>query len=183
MKRSTQSSNTTWRNILLLAALVIIVIIVLDPNNSRSPTAPPVTVAVPPSATRDASVETAIPQVTATATARVAASPTLTDVPVTAAPTQPLATNRPRPTETSSVQVTPMPAQLYDVTGTANALRCPDTRCKLIETYKRRNIVVVVGMVNGTSYKGDKSKVWMQIISHDGSRIYMHSSFLTPHRN
>ena len=181
MKRSTQSSNSTWRNILLLLAFVVIAIIVLDPNNNRSPTAPPVTIAVRPSETKGASANTAIPQ--ATATASLAAFPTLTNIPVTGAPTQPLATNQPMPTETSSIQVTPVAGQLYDVTGTANALRCPDTRCKLIETYKRRNIVVVVGTVIGTTFKGDKSKVWMQIISHDGSKVYVHSSFLTPHES
>jgi hypothetical protein len=178
MKRSAKSTKSTWRNILLLAVIIVIVIIVLDPNNSRSPTTPPATIVTRPPETSAANMNTAVPTLTLPASA--------TSLPVTPAPAQtlpPLATNRPIATEENAIQVTPIAGLLYDVRRSANALRCPDTRCKVIETYKKDNIVVVTGMVNGTSYKGDKSKVWMQIISHSGTRVYIHASLVTPHES
>lgn len=176
MKRSAPSKNSTWRNILLLVAIIVLVVIVLDPNNSRSPNTPPATSVTRPPETSVAGIPTAAPTRTI--------PPAATSQPVTAAPVQtlpPLATNRPIPTEESVANVTPMAGLLYDVLRSANALRCPDTRCKMIEEYKKDNIVVVTGMVNGTSYKGDKSKLWMQIISHSGTRVYVHASLLRPH--
>ncbi len=183
MKRSAKSTNSTWRNILLLVAFIVIIVIVLDPNNRRgsAPSIPPTIITRPPE-TSVSGVNTTAPTLTLPA---ATLPPTATPPPITAAPTQtllPLATNRPIPTEASIANVTPIAGLLYDVLRSANALRCPDTRCKMIEEYKKDNIVVVTGMVNGTSYKGDKSKVWVQIISHSGTRVYVHASLVTPHQ-
>lgn len=179
MKRTSKSTNSTWRNILLLVALAVIVVIVLDPNNRRgsAPSIPPTIITRPPE-TSGAGVSTAAPSPTLSA---VAATPSPMTAATSAVTLPPLATNKPLATDENAIPVTPITGLLYDVLRSANALRCPDTRCKVIETYKKDNIVVVTGLVDGTSYKGDKSKVWVQIISHSGTKVYVHASLVTPH--
>lgn len=182
MKRTSKSTNSTWRNILLLVALAVIVVIVLDPNNRRgsAPSIPPTIITRPPE-TSAAGVNTAVPTPALPEATAAAATPSPVTAATSAVTLPPLATNKPLATDENAVPVTPIAGLLYDVLRSANALRCPDTRCKLIETYKKDNIVVVTGLVDGTTYKGDKSKVWVQIISHSGTKVYVHASLVTPH--
>lgn len=180
MKRTTPSTRWTWRNILLVMVFAIILFIVLDPDNRRSPDNPLPTLAARPSETHVLTVQPpTVPPMGSLTVVMTATPPPAIPSPSPTLP--PMATNRLQPTEEPVLAITPVAPRLYDVTGTANALRCPDTRCKVIETYKRKNILVVTGVVTGTSYKGDKTKVWMQVISHEGTKVYVHASFLTPH--
>jgi hypothetical protein len=85
------------------------------------------------------------------------------------------------PTNPPDLDITPINGALYEVTGSVDALGCPDSRCKVIAAYKKGNIVVVTGSVIGTIYKTKKTNVWYQIVSHDGSRIYVHGAYVALH--
>jgi hypothetical protein len=104
---------------------------------------------------------------------------------VTTAPTVPSDVTRPLtlipPTNLPGLEITPINGALYEVTGSVGGLGCPDSRCKEIAAYKKGNILVVTGSVMGTTYKTKKTRVWYQVIFHDGSRIYVHASYAKPH--
>jgi hypothetical protein len=67
------------------------------------------------------------------------------------------------------------------VTGSVGGLGCPDSRCKVVNEYKKGNIVPVTGAVDGTTYKTKKTRVWYVVIFHDGSRIFIHGGYLKPY--
>jgi len=108
---------------------------------------------------------------------------TATAAPNTPIPNTTLLPTRIPPTDLPGLEITPINGALYEVTGTVGALSCPDSHCKVIETYKKDSIVVVTGSVMGTTYKTKKTRVWYQIISHDGSKVYVHGEFVMPHVN
>jgi hypothetical protein len=85
------------------------------------------------------------------------------------------------PTNLPGLEITPINGALYEVTGSVGGLGCPGSRCKEVAAYKKGNILVVTGSVMGTTYKTKKTRVWYQVISHDGSRIYVHASYAKPH--
>lgn len=117
--------------------------------------------------------------ITATA-APVTQVPNTTSVPVSTSNVTRPPTIAP-PTNPPDLEITPINGALYEVTGSVSAFGCPDSRCKEITTYKKGNIVVVTGSVIGTTYKTKKTNVWYQIVSHDGSRIYVHGAYIKPH--
>ncbi|MEP6987115.1 MAG: SH3 domain-containing protein [Chloroflexota bacterium] len=104
---------------------------------------------------------------------------------VTALPTlmsdSTLSPTRVPPTDLPGLVITPINGALYEVTGSVGALGCPDSHCKEISTYKKGNILVVTGSVIGTTYKTKKTRIWYQVISHDGSRVYVHGEYIKPH--
>lgn len=95
----------------------------------------------------------------------------------------PLSTRKPVATDIPGLQITPMNGVLYEVTGTTSALGCPNSRCKEIEKYTKDNILVVTGMVIGTTYKDKKTRVWYEVIAHDGRKVYVHEAFVKPHES
>ena len=74
-----------------------------------------------------------------------------------------------------------MSGVLYEITGSVNAVSCPDTRCKVIDVYKKDSVIVVTGTVIGTTYKTKKTRLWYQVIFHDGSKVYVHGAYVKPH--
>lgn len=165
--------------LIIVVLLMVIGLLVQDNRRKDSELVSMVatlTIPVQPSPTVILSVATmtAVPSMTHSATASVPLSPTVTLVP--------MATTKPLATETPNIAVTPISdATLYDVIGTVNALGCPDSRCKVIDVYKKRSIVVVTGTVMGTTYKKEKTRLWYQVVFHDGRKVYVHGAFLTPH--
>jgi len=118
---------------------------------------------------------TAAPGLTAINNAPVASRTTVL-------PTQsPSVTSRPLPTDLPGIEITPMNGTLYEVTGSVSGLGCPDSRCKVINEYKKGNIVAVTGAVDGTTYKTKKTRVWYVVIFHDGSKIFIHGGYLKPY--
>jgi hypothetical protein len=95
----------------------------------------------------------------------------------------PLSTRKPFATDIPGLQITPMSGVIYEVTGSTNALGCPNSRCKVIEEYTKDSILIVTGMVIGTTYKDKKTKVWYQVIAHDGRKVYVHEAFVKPHES
>ncbi len=93
----------------------------------------------------------------------------------------PRSTSLPVATDPPGLELTPMTGTLYDITGTVNALGCPDSRCKVIETYKKNNIIVVTGTVMGTTYKNKDTRIWYQVLSHNGNKVYVHGSYVALH--
>ncbi len=135
-------------------------------------------------------VVTLPPRVTSTAalTNTVSDTPvqivTETTVPNTLGPTAtdiPLQTRKPMSTVDPDLQITPMSGTLYEVVRSVDVLGCPDTRCKVIDTYKKGVIIVVTGTVMGTMYKNKTTRVWYQVLSHDGRNVYVHGAFAAPH--
>jgi len=154
-----------------IVAIIIAVIVALQTAQKTNAPAPTATGLI----TQMFMTATAAPGLTAINDAPVA--PTLTAI-----PTQlPLVTSRPLPTDLPGLEITPINAALYEVTGSVGGLGCPDSRCKEISTYKKGSIIVVTGSVTGTTYKSKKTRLWYQVIFHDGSRIYVHASYVKPH--
>lgn len=115
---------------------------------------------------------------------KTATSPAKTKVPaatVSSATSAPLSTRKPVATDIPGLQVTPINGVLYEVTASTNALGCPNSRCKVIDKYTKDNILVVTGTVIGTTYKDKKTKVWYEVIAHDGRKVYVHEAFVQPH--
>jgi len=135
-------------------------------------------------------VVTLPPRVTSTAapTNSVSDTPTLvvtqTTLPNTLSLTAtnvPLQTRKPVATVDPDLQITPMSGTLYEVVRSVDVLGCPDSRCKVIDTYKKGTIIVVTGTVNGTIYKEKKTRVWYQVLFHDGRNVYVHGAYAAPH--
>jgi hypothetical protein len=53
----------------------------------------------------------------------------------------------------------------------------------VIEAYTKDNILIVTGSVIGTTYKDKKTRVWYQVIAHDGRKVYVHEAFVKPHES
>jgi hypothetical protein len=95
----------------------------------------------------------------------------------------PLQTRKPIVTDIPGLQITPMNGVIYEVTGSTNALSCPNSRCKVIENYTKDNILIVTGSVIGTTYKDKKTKVWYEVVAHDGRKVYVHEAFVKLHES
>lgn len=177
MKRS------DWIYIVVIAVLLVIIFQLVQDNRKKDAAlvalsstviAPaPAYTSVPVTPVPQISTATVAPSPTPVPTATLIVTPTVT--------LAPMATNKPFATEAPNLAITPIGGALYDVTGTVNALGCPDTRCKVIDVYKKRSIVVVTGTVMGTTYKKEKTRLWYQVVFHDGRKVYVHGAFLTPH--
>lgn len=161
-KRPKRSRKPTTLGIIV--AIIIAVIAALQSAQKTNAPAPTAATSV-----------TAAPGLTAINNAPVAST-------VTLLPTQPpLVTSKPLPTNLPGLEITPMTSALYEVTGSIGGLSCPDSRCKVMNDYKKGSIVVVTGSVMGTTYKTKKTRIWYQVISHDGSRVYVHSAYVKLH--
>jgi hypothetical protein len=168
-KRSKRSQKPTTLGVIV--ALIIAVIAALQSAQKTNAPAP------------TAIVITQLGLITATA------APGLTAInnPPTAStgtvlPTQPPSvTSKPLPTDLPGIEITPINGALYEVTGSVSGLGCPDSRCKVVNEYKKGNIVGVTGAVDGTTYKTKKTRVWYVVIFHDGSKIFIHGGYLKPY--
>lgn len=164
MTKRTKKSKTQ-PTIVVIITLIIAVVTAIQ--QSRQPTTPSTPVAT--------GLVTQILIMTATAAPK-------TQIP---AATDSSSTLVPRPTNNATdvpgLEITPVIGSLYEVTGTVNALGCPDSRCKVIDTYNRRSIIVVTGTVMGTTYKTKKTRIWYQVISHNGNKVYIHGAFVALH--
>jgi hypothetical protein len=167
-KRPKRSKKPTTFGVIV--ALIIAVIAALQ---SAQKTSAPASTPVATIATQIIVTASAVP---ATQSSGATALPTVMSA-ATSAATRVLPTNLPR------LEITPISGALYEVTGSVNALGCPDTRCKVIDVYKKDSVIVVTGMVMGTTYKTKKTRLWYQVIYHDGSRVYIHGSYVKPHEN
>ena len=93
----------------------------------------------------------------------------------------PQTTLKPLPTDLPGLEITPVNGTLFEITGSVNALGCPDSRCKVVDVYKKDSVIVVTGTVLGTTYKTKKTRLWYQVIFHDGSKVYVHGAYVKPH--
>ncbi len=166
-KRSTKRKKPP--TIVVIIALIIVVVTAIQESMQQVST-------VTPSAT---GLITQILSITVTT-----APPTQVQAPtVSSATSEPLSTRRPIATDIPGLQVTPMNGELYEVTTSTNALGCPNSRCKVIDKYNKDNILVVTGSVIGTTYKDKTTKVWYEVIAHDGRKVYVHEAFVQPHES
>ena len=156
----------------VIVAIIIAVIAALQSAQKTNAPAPTATGLI----TQMFMTATAAPN---TPTTAVTLSPGATALPTLASTAS--SPTRVLPTDLPGLEITPMSGTLYEVTGSVNALGCPDTRCKVINLYKKDNIIVVTGTVMGTTYKTKKTRIWYQVIFHDGSKVYVHGSYVKPH--
>ena len=166
MTKRTKKSKTQ-PTIVVIIALIIAVITALQ--QSRQPTTPTVTT----------QLVTQMGLVTST----VAPKTPIPAATVSAGTSAPLSTRKPIATDIPGLQVTPINGVLYEVVASTSALGCPNSRCKVIEKYTKDNILVVTGSVIGTTYKDKKTKVWYEVIAHDGRKVYVHEAFVKPHES
>jgi hypothetical protein len=166
--------------IAVIIALIIAIVMAIQQSQQQGPSMVPTVTGV----------VTLPPRVTSTAalTDSVSDTPALvvteTTVPNTLSPTgtdMPLETRKPVSTVDPDLQITPMSGTLYEVVRSVDVLGCPDSRCKVIDTYKKGTIIVVTGTVNGTIYKEKKTRVWYQVLFHDGRNVYVHGAYAAPH--
>lgn len=157
--------------IAVIIALIIAIVTAIQQRQQQTPMVSTATGVLVATATgvqmtdqATAVIETAVPNTL---------SPTATDAP--------LQTRKPVATVDPDLQITPMSGTLYEVVRSVDVLGCPDSRCKVIDTYKKGTIIVVTGMVNGTIYKEKKTRVWYQVLFHDGRNVYVHGAYAAPH--
>ncbi len=185
MKR-TKQPTVNRRGISVIVLLIIILVTVLEENGKQVP-APVPTVTAAPVLTLTFAATTDVPLVATAdvpviATADVPADVTIIATVVLPSVTfVPAATRPPLATDLPGLEITRVAGVLYDVTGTVNALGCPDSRCRVIEVYKKNSIIVVTGLVTGTTYKNKKTRQWVQVIFHDGTKVYVHGEYVTPY--
>jgi hypothetical protein len=166
-KRSKKSK--TQPTIVVIITLIIAVITALQQSRQQTSTTTPVAtggVTQIVSKTATPAPKTKVPAATVSSSTSV-----------------PLQTRKPVATDVPGLQVTPINGVIYDVTGSTNALGCPNSRCKVIEAYTKDNILIVTGSVIGTTYKDKKTRVWYQVIAHDGRKVYVHEAFVKPHES
>ena len=166
MKSTKRSKQPTTLGIIV--ALIIAVVAALQSAQKSNAPAPTVIITQMGLITATAAPNTQIPDATQPAKA-------------TLAPDGTLLPTRVSPTDLPGLEITPINGVLYVVTGSVGALACPDSHCKVIDTYKKDSIVVVTGKVMGTTYKTKKTRVWYQVLYHDGSKVYVHGEFVEPH--
>lgn len=164
MTKRTKKSKAP-STIMVIIAVIIALVTAIQQNRQQSTTTTPVaTAGVTQIAT--AAPKTKVPAAT-----------------VSSATSAPLSTRKPIATDVPGLQVTPINGVIYEVTGSTSGLGCPNSRCKEIEKYTKDNILVVTGAVIGTTYKDKKTKVWYQVIAHDGRKVYVHEAFVKPHES
>ncbi len=168
MTKRTKKSKTQ-PTIVVIITLIIAIVTAIQQNRQPATTTMPVATGGVTQIlimTATAAPKTQVPVVTVSSS---------TDVP--------LSTRKPIATDIPGLQITPINGVIYEVTGSTNALGCPNSRCKVIEAYTKDSILIVTGSVIGTTYKDKKTRVWYEVIAHDGRKVYVHEAFVKPHES
>ncbi len=167
MTKRTKKSKTQPTIVVIIALIIAIVTAIQESRQQTTPATPTLSGLVTQSLMMTATAALTTPTPTASLASNTTSvpRPTLNSV----------------ATDPPGLEVTPMAGTLYDITGTVSALGCPDSRCKVVDTYKKNNIIVVLGTVLGTGYKDKETRIWYQVLSHDGNKVYVHGSYVAVH--